>query len=998
MKVLFLHLSDLHYKNKDSFSGEKLSSMRKALINICKRENIDDVIIVFSGDLAMSGKELEYNGIKKIISKLIGTLTDYFGKNHHINILAVPGNHDIDFNNEFHSREKIRQIKSESMDDAKNSYLLKMSNFYNYNKINKLFEKNKIIDIKYIKINNFNIKVSLINSAPFSYYDLSEKPDSDSGLHCLSKKEMEILKGAQRGDLNICIMHHSLYYFEEDSRNMLNLFLKEDNDILFYGHEHINTDEMSTINGKTTKFLLGGPLSQDDGISIFNCVVYDTIDSEIVDFKYVWNNEQKVYEEESKNNGKINTFPSVFKSDYLKEISRDNLFDLDNFYDLFIFPELSYWDDENKIKIDSCESLTKIIDDNYFTIIEGDNNIGKTTLSKFLFLQFMNNSYPLLFSANSIKDVKISKIIKNVFDEQYERTKMSFSKFEQEDNVDKIAIIDDADKISDDQFDILLQEFKKIFTKVIVIKNTNSQYDLVSIAKRYTLEEEKSVRLKLNNIHYNKRLELLKKVCKYYNPSYDKQMIEQKANLINNMIINQINIFQLTPSFIIFFAKNILSNNYEHGAGKVFNAVFQSNITNMISKNSALDVPTTILLLQRIAYYIHKNREYPLTQKSFISIINEYNEECESYRTPINPSWFLDQLLFIRILQYVDNSGNIKFCYNSFLAYFVAKEALKQLEEEVITDIFEHMHYGINGDILLFMCYLDENKQANIIDFIITQSKKFFEKEIELDLDVVNVSYLDTKFKELNITLPNDKDKIDNRRLNDESEKKTKNDKLTVADIYDYEKNIDDLQKYVFTGMKFIELISKILPDFIHLLSRYECQVIVESIYTYPNKFLYHVLDAMNEKIQEINEEMLILDGKDNFTVEKEKISKFINYLQRLSLFLILNLYKNVARYATSNKTRKALSQFEFSKKTSYRLINSLIYDQLGETELLGEKLSLICDDTKNEMIKNFCKLIFHNHCLYTDIKYVGKTQSYVDKFLKVNKEKLIKLRTKQRK
>ena len=44
-------------------------------------------------------------------------------------------------------------------------------------------------------------------------------------------------------------------------------------------------------------------------------------------------------------------------------------------------------------------------------------------------------------------------------------------------------------------------------------------------------------------------------------------------------------------------------------------------------------------------------------------------------------------------------------------------------------------------------------------------------------------------------------------------------------------------------------------------------------------------------------------------------------------------------------------------------------------------------------MIKNMCKIIFFNHCLNNSINYFGKSQAYVDKFLKVNKENIIKIR-----
>ena len=56
-------------------------------------------------------------------------------------------------------------------------------------------------------------------------------------------------------------------------------------------------------------------------------------------------------------------------------------------------------------------------------------------------------------------------------------------------------------------------------------------------------------------------------------------------------------------------------------------------------------------------------------------------------------------------------------------------------------------------------------------------------------------------------------------------------------------------------------------------------------------------------------------------------------------------------------------------------------------------KLSYIYNNTKITMIKKMCKIVFFNHCLNNSINYFGETQTYVDKFLKVSKENIVKIR-----
>ena len=105
MKILLLHLSDIHVKDKNTYSTEKIEKMISA---ISQEESIDKVFIVLSGDLAFEGIKEQYKLCRKILGQIIVKLKQLYNITNHIDVLTVPGNHDINFNNVPLSRAEIQ--------------------------------------------------------------------------------------------------------------------------------------------------------------------------------------------------------------------------------------------------------------------------------------------------------------------------------------------------------------------------------------------------------------------------------------------------------------------------------------------------------------------------------------------------------------------------------------------------------------------------------------------------------------------------------------------------------------------------------------------------------------------------------------------------------------------------------------------------------------------------------------------------------------------------
>ena len=94
MKALFIHLSDLHFEEKDSYSTNNIEAITNALSQWTN--DINSIIIIVSGDLAYSGQQKQYECIKLFFEELRKLIKVKY-KISNIEYIIVPGNHDMNY-------------------------------------------------------------------------------------------------------------------------------------------------------------------------------------------------------------------------------------------------------------------------------------------------------------------------------------------------------------------------------------------------------------------------------------------------------------------------------------------------------------------------------------------------------------------------------------------------------------------------------------------------------------------------------------------------------------------------------------------------------------------------------------------------------------------------------------------------------------------------------------------------------------------------------------
>lgn len=373
MKILFLHISDLHINSKTELSGLKINGIANVLR---KYSDIDRLFIICTGDLANEGKAEEYVVVSSFFGKLTAAIKKVFG-NKYFYLYIIPGNHDIVINDKYNPSKD--DINSENLSIE----FEKMNNYFYYLSKNKAVSNKtkKEFDITSDKIyvGDFSISINQINSAPFSTLKHNDKE-----LHYV--KYDSINKIDTSSDFNITMMHHSYDWFHEDVKTVLENKIKE-TDIVFYGHEH-DVKTGAFYNSNTDIILLkAGAFDTDDyyNNTYFNVVVLSAENKKIQIDEYSWDKSEQLFI--SKNNGQFEINRNG-RYNYRKDFSSELFFDEKtniglNLFDYFVFPEMRM--DNDKKRVQDIKGLKKIVNNNKVISVSGRSETGRTTLLKYLY-------------------------------------------------------------------------------------------------------------------------------------------------------------------------------------------------------------------------------------------------------------------------------------------------------------------------------------------------------------------------------------------------------------------------------------------------------------------------------------------------------------------------------------------------------------------------------------------------------------------------------------
>lgn len=968
MKILFVHISDIHCKSNTYHSNIKIRKIADAIT--AYKEDICKIILICSGDISFSGKKEEFQVAEKLFDNLISEIKSRCEIHDDIEFLIVPGNHDLDMdllNRD--SSEIIKYYSNNKISEKYSDELSALSNYYEF--ANKYVGSScdKICETRILSLNEgeYTIQFNIINTAPFSTF----KADSKE-IHYLPESEFSKLYREDYCDLCITIMHHSTEWFYWDTKEKLENILFRNTDIIFQGHEHISHATQIINEDKNRIFVIkGGEYDIDNAhASQFNIAIFDTDNSTIKEILFDWDYKTPIFKvKKTTDDIDVNVKSSLFllNEDFEKDFYKDSQDISERFLDYFVFPKLIYvWDERTDKCIVNEEELFNELGQKECIEIQGDKSFGKTSLLRYLYSVSQREGYiPLYLGSDEYGTIKVSKIIKRLFEDQYSRE--DWDKFSQLPKQNKVLYIDNIERIINDgkKTKLINQLLEQVGHIVYSIK-TESTIDAIELAKD-KINEEKNIKLKLSRFFKEKRNSLIWKICEL-KASLTKDEIEEITLIIEKIIQKQTSLFSLSPEFIVSYLKYFLvSGNFKEKKDDIFNKVFETNINSSVIKfTDKNNVDLYLRALEELAYNMHFSRREKISFRDVEEIIDGYNQK---YRKSVNPVDFTDSMVNAGILSRSSVEFSIQFSSTNYLAYFVALKMSRIIERDPdnlsdLNYVIKNVCFGINEIILLFLSYIRNN--TKFIYLFIREAKSILGDMPELNFEENNISFL-RWHREKIFHLPSKDEKKELNEITENQEVRKYNDLIKYRGLYDYDENdVDKTENKYIRARKCISIISKSLISLYGVLESQEIDEIVSCIYTLPNQLLYSMLKPYDENVEYILSELRKFTDELEFKV-KISDDDIKQILSIAGTAIVLSLYDDVAFYSSNDRTISYLNDDNYQNYNN-QIQKLLMYESIGSSERFVDQAISVLENTDDIYIRELVKLIVNKHLLTHDI------------------------------
>lgn len=499
-------------------------------------------------------------------------------------------------------------------------------------------------------------------------------------------------------------------------------------------------------------------------------------------------------------------------------------------------------------------------------------------------------------------------IIKNLFEYIYGIEKGDYERFTMANKEDKIILIDDIHLISSKHVNRFLEGIEEEFGYVIYTTNNLLKLDIQERIEAALAKDSYSC-FRLLPLYSKKRKQLVEKVIPLKYPNYSYKEIAGLVEKICHILDLQRRYIPLTPEIILQFLEHYANYQMEsvQNDGSIFSKVFESSLTTLLSPytTTSLTVDKTMLVLGKIAFYIYSHKEYPISDKKRIDVINSY---CEEYGTKVNSVEFITIAIRARILTEYGKDGQYKFTNNNYLAYFIAAEICASKNTDAVQQCLQYACFGLNATILMFVTYL--TNETTLIDHILEDTKKISDEWSEFYFGMPGFNHLEVQAPPRNAFLPTKEELTWNQQIDDKTDhSEVDKARIDIVSIYDYnEEEISKLENQLVRAISLLMLNARCLPNFEHRLKRGQKEAIIRTIYQLPNKIFY-VWAQETEKCSESLIDMILSMQTNDFTRKIQTKTDAKRYLQWNSISLLLELYNGSINNAYRENTYDYLTE-----------------------------------------------------------------------------------------
>lgn len=299
----WLHISDLHFNGKERFDRDLvLSALLSSLPDLISRAGKPDFVVV-SGDIANSGRAIEYDQATEFFETLLATLGLDKAQ-----LFVVPGNHDIDRQRGAGLARTLGSlVDSDDYFDSASPCLHVTERLRAFADWHTVFFKGirdfptntSVSDEVMLEYSGRTISITGLNSAAFCF------DDHDYGKLWLGRRAVDRIPETSTADLRLAVVHHPLDWMHQSEQPIVKASLRDRFDCILSGHLHqTDVESISGTFGSCVHLTAGASYQTSQWPNTAMFVSFESNQLKIFPIKFVesprarWTVDSSIYPDE----------------------------------------------------------------------------------------------------------------------------------------------------------------------------------------------------------------------------------------------------------------------------------------------------------------------------------------------------------------------------------------------------------------------------------------------------------------------------------------------------------------------------------------------------------------------------------------------------------------------------------------------------------------------------------------------------------------------------
>ena len=768
VNVAIVVLSDIHF---DSSDKNPVLDRADQIAGAVSSENVSlhGLTVILSGDIANNGASADF----EIANAFIARLREAFNRRYpglHINLLAVPGNHDCELPKEgTDHRKKQVEASIETLLTANPSkffiddLLRAQNNYWEFAKqtaYNPIDTYGKLCGTATIEFGEIKLQFNLYNSAV-----VSQREEAPGGIYLPTSLIQGRISLPESDTLSISVVHHPLQWMEPNNMLQFRHSLLRTSDLILTGHQHFSASfRQDHDTGEQVRLFESPPLydRKEKIPSAFRVMTIDITGKKQKDCVFEWR--ENLYRPKNStyewkplelNRGIRQYFE--LSPEFLPRLSDPGVVYIHpdrpriGLSDLFVYPDLRPSSKNGPSKLLRGAETPNRLAEAGIHLLRGDPFSGKTALAKAVFADgFVKNRFiPVLLEGNNlaIRDVAaLEGLIIQALKEQYSRPDVDA--YRQLLPSQRMIIIDNWHLVSVKPAErIAVYEWLKCFAQSSILF-TDRLYELKQIVSGSSFldadidpEELLVTKFEIVGLSHVGRGDLIHRWLSLRKEAgVDPPQVSKESKTIEDEISHLLGQDRL-PSyafFIICLLQAKENRAIDTIAGGSFGHLYEVLVTSALNKAGRGGTPLDrqYALLSEIAAYLWTNNTTWISREEIQVVVDRY---AEQFSIELQTNLLLREFEEARVLR---RSGDqYSFHYSHFFFYFVARYIRDRIDErddttlhDSIDSMIDNISSLMNSTIIMFLIYFAKEKRR-IIDRLVANASRIYGDVSPANLD-----------------------------------------------------------------------------------------------------------------------------------------------------------------------------------------------------------------------------------------------------------------------